>query len=83
MGFELEIITSRHDNSSIQETVVYDGSCGSCETFADYLKKINVAEKLEIAAYQRITLDSIPSGLTENMATKAIFLVRKDGKWLR
>ena len=68
-----------HDNSSIQGTVVYDGTCGICQSFMDYFKKRDVGGKLEIIAYQLADLNSISPGLTEKMADKAMYFVRKDG----
>ena len=45
----------------------------------DYFKERDTGGKLEILAYQLADLNSISSGLTEKMADKAIYFVRKDG----
>ena len=68
-----------HNNPSIQGIVVYDGTCGVCQTFMDYFKKKDSVGKLKIIAYQIADLDKISPGLTEKMANKAMYFVRKDG----
>lgn len=68
-----------HANSSIQGTVVYDGTCGACQAFMDYFKRRDGGGKLETVAYQLADLNSISPELTEKMADKAMYFVRKDG----
>ena len=45
----------------------------------DYFKKRDGGGKLEIIAYQLADLNGISPGLTEKMADKAMYFVRKDG----
>ena len=68
-----------HDTSSIQATVVYDGTCGICQSFMDYFKKRDVGGKFEIVAYHLADLNSISPGLTEKMADESMYFVHKDG----
>ena len=68
-----------HDNSSIQGTAVYDGTCGVCQAFMDYFKKRDVDGKLKFVAYQLADLNSISPDLTEKMADRAMYFVRTDG----
>lgn len=68
-----------NDNPSIQGIVVYDGTCGVCQAFMDYFKKRDGGGKLEIIAYQLADLNRISPGLTEKMADKSVYFVRKDG----
>jgi predicted DCC family thiol-disulfide oxidoreductase YuxK len=67
-----------HD-TLIQGTVVYDGTCGVCKAFMDYVNKKDDGSKLEIIAYQLADLNRISPGLTENMANRAMYFVREDG----
>lgn len=67
------------DNSLTRGTVVYDGTCGVCQTFVDYFKKRSVGDELEFVAYQLADLNSISPGLTEKMTDKAMYFIRKDG----
>ena len=68
-----------HDNSSIQGTAVYDGTCGVCQAFMSYFKKRDVGGKLKFVAYQLADLNSISPDLTEKMADRAMYFVRTDG----
>ena len=66
-------------SSLIEGIVIYDSTCGVCETVMDFSERRDVAGKLEIIAYQLADLDSISPGLTEKMADKGLYFVRKDG----
>ena len=68
-----------NNNSSVQGTVVYDGSCSVCQKFVNYLKKKDTNGKLEVSSYQLVDLNSVSPGLTEKMVDKAVYFVRRDG----
>jgi len=63
-----------------QPTVLYDGDCGVCTALQNAARRRDVAGRLRFVAYQAVDLEQISPGLTPEMAGRALYLVRPDGR---
>ncbi len=59
--------------------VVYDGSCGVCQAFADAVVRRDRFERLEFLPFQTADLERLSPGLTEAMATSAMYILTERG----
>ena len=59
--------------------VVYDGSCGVCQAFADALVRRDRLERRELVPFQTADLERLSPGLTEAMATRSMDILTERG----
>ena len=65
---------------SHQATVIYDGDCGICTAFKLDAERRDKENRLYFVAFQAHDLDQVAPDITREMASRAVYLVRADGR---
>jgi predicted DCC family thiol-disulfide oxidoreductase YuxK len=63
-----------------QATVVYDGDCGVCTALKIQAERRDAENRLRFVPFQSSDLEQLAPGLTRQMASKAVYLARADGR---
>lgn len=63
--------------------MIYDGACGVCHAFREFAERRDVTGQLEFIPFQTAELERIAPGLTPELASEAVYLVREDGRRFR
>ena len=63
-----------------QVTVIYDGNCGVCTALKIEAERRDRESRLRFVPFQSSDLEQIAPGITRQMASKAVYLVRADGR---
>ena len=61
------------------DIVIFDGDCGVCSALKNWAQKLDTAGRLHFVAYQAANLGEIAPGLAPQMASQALYFVRRDG----
>ena len=72
-----------HHYSSVRGTILYDGQCGICQAFIQFLMKKDDGDKFDSIPYQMADLYKISPGITEKMASKTIYFIDSEGRRFR
>lgn len=64
-------------------SVIYDGGCGICHWLRLVAERRDTHGRLHFAAYQTADLDALAPGLTRAEASRALIVVRPDGRRYR
>jgi predicted DCC family thiol-disulfide oxidoreductase YuxK len=65
---------------SRQATVIYDGDCGICTALKLEAERRDKENRLRFVAFQSHDLAQVAPGITREMASKAVYLLRADGR---
>ncbi len=66
-----------------RDVVVFDGGCGVCTALKNKAERLDRHDRLKFVAFQAADLDQIAPGLTPEMASQALYFVRRDGERFR
>ena len=64
-------------------TVIFDGECPVCTTLKDFTEERIETDSLEFLPFQREAIKLADSGLTQEEASQALYLITENGKRLR
>jgi predicted DCC family thiol-disulfide oxidoreductase YuxK len=64
-------------------TVVFDGRCSVCSALKDHGERLDTKERLRWMPFQTADLGALSEGLTQEMASRSVYLVDADGKRYR
>lgn len=63
--------------------VIFDGQCGACLALKQRAEKYDTRQKLEFIPSPAADLKSISPGLSQEMASEALYFVAEDGRIFR
>jgi len=63
-----------------QATVVYDGHCGVCTALKIEAERRDRENRLRFVPFQSSDLEEVAPGVTRQMASKAVYVIRADGR---
>lgn len=59
--------------------VIFDRECGACRALKARAEKYDTRQKLEFIPFQAAELESVSPGLSQEMASEALYFVAEDG----
>lgn len=66
-----------------QATVLYDGNCGICTGLKIEAERRDREHRLRFVPFQSGDLERVAPGISPQMASKAVYLLRADGRRFR
>ncbi|TNE34806.1 DUF393 domain-containing protein [bacterium] len=64
----------------MSDLLIFDGDCGICTFFSEFVQKKTVPEQLIIKPYQVLNLREIHPELNEDRTSKSLYLLTSDSK---